>query len=364
MAEYIFGFTGISAIIALLKDYLFKTPQIVHPKPKIYDPNVEIFDDEYIKPNQLEKFLISKIQDQRIAIKLVTNAIIRASTIWNNQNSLPNTLLFIGPSDCGKVFLSKQLARSQKRPYIFYDMDQYQDEQSLNILIQKLNSNFQTFPNPVVVFNQFNLIHPSGFEYFLEVLKNGEIIINKNIEKETIISLKNVLFIFILDSTDEIVDQVLNSNYEKDNQDLSIDDLLDRISILRSIIIPLIIKHLKVPRDILLRCNNIIPFFYFSNVELANDLINLMNILNEKGKKLKNIKLEWSEGVLIWLMKRYRQNIPLSSLIENHILNLLAFHDEEIKEGEKVILTVVRDKIELRFPNRDYFQFERMKSKL
>lgn len=364
MAEYVFGFTGILAIGALIKDYLFKPTQIKIQKPKNYDPNIEIYEDSQIDSSNLEKFLLSKVQDQRIAIKMVTNTIVRASTIWNNQEKLLNCLLFIGPNDCGKVYLSKQIARSQKRPFIFYDMEQYQNDSNLDYLIQKMILNFETFPNSIVVFNQFNLLSPNGFLYIKEILDQGEIIINKDGDKEKIIDLKNLIFIFNIDSNDEIVNDVLNSNYEKDNTELTIEDLMDRMSLLRSIIIPLIVKYLKVPREILTRCNSIVPFFYFSNIELANDLLNLLNLLNEKGKKLKKIKLEWSEGVLIWLMKRYRQNIPLTSLIENHILNLLAFHDKEIKEGERVNLTIVKDKIVVKFPDRDYFQFDRMKSKL
>lgn len=195
--------------------------------------------------------------------------------------------------------------------------------------------------------------------------KGDKTVSGPRIIKEVLIDATRAIFVLCTDMNNETVTKILNIPEKKltDIDSENVDDVLDRVVEFRNEVEPEIIKHFDQKCNTLFinRINAVIPFFAFSNVELANQILKILNDFAKKALEMRRIKLTWSEGVIIWLMLKYKPSIPVHSLIENHVLSVLAMNDHLIRENEHVHLVVgVDNKITVRFPN----QWRNLRSRL
>jgi ATP-dependent Clp protease ATP-binding subunit ClpA len=103
----------------------------------------------------------------------------------------------------------------------------------------------------------------------------------------------------------------------------------------------------KCPDSLLDAFTAIIPYFEFSNVELVTKILHVLRQFKQIASDRKNIRLTWSEDVVIWLMKQFVDNFSngrytsVQRLIEVHILTRLAIIDQTIESGDHVHLNVI-----------------------
>jgi ATP-dependent Clp protease ATP-binding subunit ClpA len=263
----------------------------------------------------------------------------------DEKKELPIRYFFIGSKNCGKVFLSKKLSESLHRPYSYFDMNYYKDESSLHSLIHThVSSVVMKHPNAVMVFHHFDKGNKEKCLIFERILQSGEIeFFNQHVET---LSCRNNIFIFLMDTSNEMVSNLLNKMNPNHPQENSITFLMDELNEFRYFVTPILKnEYLKLEKSntFLEKMNLIVPFFYFSKNELLNELNILLKNIQRKGKEKKNLTITWSENVLFFLIKKYRPTISLNNLVENYILNL--FTREMNSVDQSIHLDVQREEI-------------------
>eukprot|EP01080_Neovahlkampfia_damariscottae_P009895 gene9895-2217_t len=366
--ETLFIFGGFTSALAIIKELLwnYKNEVIKEKKEIINEPDIELFDKNKKIKNikDLEEYLNEEIMNQKIAIKLLYFSLLRNNTIWNDKE-LPLSYFFIGSKNSGKIYLSKKLSESLNRPFLYFDLNYYKEEDKFNELIYfKLSKLILKYPNSIIIFNNFEKGNKIKFNFFDKILNLGEIESLDDENKIETINCKNIIFIFSSIITNELVSNLLsNSNNNLINNSTNHENnILDELNEFRFYITPLLNNHLKL-KDVsfLNRINLIVPFFQFSNNELFKSFNNLLKQVEKKGKEELNLTITWSESVIFFLIKKYRPTIiKLNLIIENHILNLLALNYDNIKKDDHIHLDVdlKNNKIILKYPKRNNFYFD------
>jgi ATP-dependent Clp protease ATP-binding subunit ClpA len=263
----------------------------------------------------------------------------------DENKELPIRYLFIGSKNSGKVYLSKKLSESLHRPFSYFDMNYYKDESSFHSLLHSnLSSLVMEHPNAVILFHHFDKGYKEKCSIFERILDSGEVeYLNKDNNVDTI-SCRNNIFIFLMDTSNEMVSNLLNKmnhQFFSKEEETSTTTLLmmDELNEFRFYITPMLKnEYLKEKSLFLEKMNLIVPFFYFSKNELLNELNVLLKNIQRKGKEKKNLTITYSENVLFFLIKKYRPTISLTSLVENYILNVFTL--KEIKQDDAIHLDV------------------------
>ena len=274
------------------------------------------------------------------------------------------------------------MSESLNRPFSYFDLNFYKEEEKFNDLIYfKLSNLILKYPNSIIIFNNFEKGNKIKFNFFEKILNQGEIeSLDKNNEnKIETINCKNIIFIFSSNISNQLVSNLLSSTtsslsilndslmnkklflkQEKEKEEEN--NILDELNEFRYYITPLLKNHLKLKQvSFLNRINLIVPFFQFSNMELFKNFNNLLKDIEKKEKEELNLTITWSESVLFFLIKKYRPTIiKLNLIIENHILNLLALNYDDIKLNDHIHfdLDLKKNKIILKYPKRNNFYFD------
>jgi ATP-dependent Clp protease ATP-binding subunit ClpA len=201
-------------------------------------------------------------------------------------------------------------------------------------------------PNAVILFHHFDKGYKEKCSIFERILDSGEVeYLNKENHVETI-SCRNNIFIFLMDTSNEMVSNLLNKMnhhfFSKEGEEMRTGTtllMMDELNEFRFYITPMLKnEYLKEKSLFLEKMNLIVPFFYFSKNELLNELNVLLKNIQRKGKEKKNLTITYSENVLFFLIKKYRPTISLTSLVENYILNVFTL--KEIKQDDSIHLDV------------------------
>jgi ATP-dependent Clp protease ATP-binding subunit ClpA len=100
--ESIFIVAGVGAFFAIVREYL-NTSSIKEKIIKKTEKEITLYNTSPKIPlNKLENYLKENLKDQSLAIKLISNSLLRDSTIWNKGDEKPFVWVFCGPTDSGK----------------------------------------------------------------------------------------------------------------------------------------------------------------------------------------------------------------------------------------------------------------------
>ncbi|MBR6253724.1 MAG: ATP-dependent Clp protease ATP-binding subunit [Clostridia bacterium] len=151
-------------------------------------PISNLFDKDYDDLNNLEKCLSSKIIGQDEAIKEISMTIKKSSLGIGNQSRPIGSFMFLGPTGCGKTYLSTEIAKAlygTKDAIIKIDMSEYMEKHTVSKLIGAppgyvgfedggfLTDRVRKRPYSVIVFDEIEKAHPDVFNILLQILDEG-----------------------------------------------------------------------------------------------------------------------------------------------------------------------------------------------
>merc|ERR1712003_372530 len=140
---------------------------------------------------KLDKRLQQRVIGQNLAIKEVTDAILRSKAGLARENQPTGSFLFLGPTGVGKTELSKalfsELYDGDERHLVRIDMSEYQEQHSVARLIGappgyighdeggQLTEAVRKKPYTVVLLDEVEKAHPKVLTILLQVLDEGRL---------------------------------------------------------------------------------------------------------------------------------------------------------------------------------------------
>merc|ERR1739848_857870 len=172
---------------------------------------------------KLDKRLEQRVIGQNLAIKEVTDAILRSKAGLSRENQPDGSFLFLGPTGVGKTELSKalfsELYDGDERHLVRIDMSEYQEQHSVARLIGappgyvghdeggQLTEAVRRRPYTVVLFDEIEKAHPRVLTVLLQVLDDGRLTDSKgrtvDFTNTVIILTSNVGAEYLLNVRDE-----------------------------------------------------------------------------------------------------------------------------------------------------------------
>ncbi|WP_293788111.1 AAA family ATPase, partial [uncultured Aeromicrobium sp.] len=153
-------------------------------------PVARLKEGERNKILNLDATLKERVVGQDEAIKLVSDAIIRARSGIRDPRRPIGSFIFLGPTGVGKTELAKALAQAlfdSESAMIRLDMSEYQERHTVSRLVGappgyvgydeggQLTEAVRRRPYSVVLFDEIEKAHPDVFNTLLQVLDDGRI---------------------------------------------------------------------------------------------------------------------------------------------------------------------------------------------
>jgi len=153
-------------------------------------PVTKLMEKEREKLLRLESILHERVVGQAEAVKLVSDAVLRARAGIKDPNRPIGSFLFLGPTGVGKTELAKALASSlfdSEEQIIRIDMSEYMEKHAVSRLIGappgyvgyeeggQLTEAIRRKPYSVVLLDEVEKAHPEVFNILLQVLDDGRI---------------------------------------------------------------------------------------------------------------------------------------------------------------------------------------------
>ena len=153
-------------------------------------PINKLIGSEKDKLLNLENNMLKRVKGQDEAIKLVSNAIIRARAGIKDPNRPIGSFIFLGPTGVGKTEVAKTLAYElfdDERHMIRIDMSEYMESHSVSRLIGsppgyvgydeggQLTEVVRRNPYSIVLFDEIEKAHRDVFNILLQILDDGRI---------------------------------------------------------------------------------------------------------------------------------------------------------------------------------------------
>ena len=281
----------------------------------------------------LETNMKERVKGQDDAIKLVSDAIIRARAGIKDPSKPIGSFIFLGPTGVGKTEVAKTLASNlfdSEKHMIRIDMSEYMESFNVSRLIGsppgyvgydeggQLTEAVRRNPYSIVLFDEIEKAHKDVFNILLQILDEGRLTDNKGV----VVDFKNTIIIM----TSNIGSQYMfeNNNDELINNELN--------------------KYFKP--EILNRIDEIVRFNSLSNElleKIANKFIKQLKSRLEKqnitleftplaiSKIIENgSNIEYGARPLKRFIQKYIETIIAKKLLENStISNLLVDFNEE-----------------------------------
>lgn len=184
----------------------------------------------------LEDILHNRVYGQDEAIKVVSDAVLRARAGLKDKNKPIGSFIFLGPTGVGKTETAKALTESlfdDERNMIRIDMSEYMEKHSVSRLVGsppgyvgydeggQLTEAVRRKPYSVILFDEIEKAHPDVFNILLQVLDDGRLTDNQgrtvDFKNTVIIMTSNIGSQFLIDGISEdgeIEDSVRNSVME------------------------------------------------------------------------------------------------------------------------------------------------------
>lgn len=153
-------------------------------------PVTKLVESEREKLLRLESILHERVIGQDEAVRLVSDAILRARAGIKDPNRPIGSFMFLGPTGVGKTELAKALAQhlfDSEEHIIRIDMSEYMEKHTVSRLIGappgyvgyeqggQLTEAVRRNPYSVVLFDEIEKAHPEVFNILLQMLDDGRI---------------------------------------------------------------------------------------------------------------------------------------------------------------------------------------------
>lgn len=153
-------------------------------------PLKRIMESEKTKILSLYTELQKRVLGQDVALRLVSDAILRQRAGLNNPNRPIGSFLFLGPTGVGKTEVARSLAFAlfdDERHIVRIDMSEYMEKFSVSRLIGappgyvgydeggQLTEAVRRSPYSIILFDEIEKAHPEVFNLLLQVLDDGRL---------------------------------------------------------------------------------------------------------------------------------------------------------------------------------------------
>lgn len=301
-------------------------------------PISKLASGEKEKMLHLEDNMKKRVMGQDEAIKLVSEAIIRARSSIKDENRPIGSFIFLGPTGVGKTEVARTLAYElfdDEKHMIRIDMSEYMEPHSVARLIGsppgyvgyddagQLTEAVRRNPYSIVLFDEIEKAHRDIFNVLLQILDDGRITDSHG----RTVDFKNTIIIMTSNIGSEYI---LEDN---NNHDLVMSKLKENFR-----------------PEFLNRVDEIIIFNSLNKDTMYQILDKLISDLNKRLKD-KNINLSLTDKAKNFIVDSgFDHNYgarPLKRFIVKNLETILArgLIDNTIKVGDKLIVDVDKDKL-------------------
>jgi len=295
-------------------------------------PITKLIDSEKDKLLNLEKNMLLRVKGQDEAIKLVSDAIIRARAGIKDPKRPIGSFIFLGPTGVGKTEVAKTLANElfdDERHMIRIDMSEYMESHSVSRLIGsppgyigydeggQLTEAVRRNPYSIILFDEIEKAHKDVFNILLQILDDGRITDSQG----RTVDFKNTIIIMTSNLGSEYIIENLNNS----------DELV--MTELRKTFKPEFIN----------RIDEIIIFKSLNEKIIYQILDKIINDVEERLKE-KNISITLTEEAKKYIVDnsydlRYGAR-PIKRFVTKTVENLIACEiiNDNIKYNSKIII--------------------------
>lgn len=301
-------------------------------------PISKLVGSERDKLLHLEDNMKKRVMGQNDAIKLVSDAIIRARAGIKDPNRPIGSFIFLGPTGVGKTEVARTLAYElfdDEKHMIRIDMSEYMEPHSVARLIGsppgyvgyddggQLTEAVRRNPYSIVLFDEIEKAHKDVFNILLQILDDGRITDSQG----RTVDFKNTIIIMTSN---------LGSEYILENKDNSSELVLNEL------------KHTFKP-EFINRIDEIIIFKSLSK-NVVQDILNKIIKDVEKRLKDKNISINITNNAKEYIInnsydERYGAR-PIKRYVARNIETLIANNiiSNTISYGDKITIDVNKNK--------------------
>ena len=290
----------------------------------------------------LEENMKKRVKGQDEALKLVSEAIIRARAGIKDPNRPIGSFIFLGPTGVGKTEVAKTLAKElfdDERHMVRIDMSEYMESFSVSRLVGappgyvgydeggQLTEAVRRNPYSIVLFDEIEKAHKDVFNILLQILDDGRITDSQG----RTVDFKNTIIIMTSN---------LGSEYILENKENANELVMDEL------------RHTFKP-EFINRIDEII-IFKSLNKDIVYDILN--KIINEVQDRLsdKKIKITLTDTAKKYIIdhsydERYGAR-PIKRYVSRNVETMLAnaIITDKIKFNSEVIIDVENDQLVLK----------------
>ncbi|MGN0940305.1 MAG: ATP-dependent chaperone ClpB [Selenomonadaceae bacterium] len=288
-------------------------------------PVTKMLTGEREKLLHLADVLHERVVGQDEAVKVVSEAILRARAGIKDPNRPIGSFIFLGPTGVGKTELAKTLAEAlfdDERSMIRIDMSEYMEKHSVARLIGappgyvgydeggQLTEAVRRRPYSVILLDEIEKAHRDVFNVLLQILDDGRLTDGKG----RVVNFKNTVIIMTSNLGSH---EILNKNFDEAQK--AVKELL---------------KEYFRP-EFLNRVDDIVVFHALEKAQVKDIAALLLKNLSERLEKQVKISLSWDDETLDALADEgFDPNFgarPLRRLISHGIETILS---EKIIRGD------------------------------
>ena len=295
-------------------------------------PVTKMLTGEREKLVHLEDVLHERVVGQDEAVRVVSEAILRARAGIKDPNRPIGSFIFLGPTGVGKTELAKTLAESlfdDERSMIRIDMSEYMEKHSVARLIGappgyvgydeggQLTEAVRRRPYSVILLDEIEKAHRDVFNVLLQILDDGRLTDGKG----RVVNFKNTVIIMTSNLGSH---EILNKDFKE--AEAAVKDIL---------------KDYFRP-EFLNRVDDIVVFKALAKEQVKKIAAILLQALNTRLERQVKISLAWSDDVLTALSEQgFDSNFgarPLRRLLSHSVETALSKEiiKGEIQEGDTV----------------------------
>ena len=313
-------------------------------------PLAKMLTGEREKLLHLEDTLHERVVGQDEAVKVVSEAILRARAGIKDPNRPIGSFIFLGPTGVGKTELAKTLAEAlfdDERSIIRVDMSEYMEKHTVARLIGappgyvgydeggQLTEAVRRRPYSVILLDEIEKAHRDIFNVLLQILDDGRLTDGKG----RVVNFKNTVIIM-----------TSNLGSQEILQRAKIGFITNKAFAEAETIIKDLLKNYFRP-EFLNRIDDIVVFKSLAKEQVKAIAEILLKTLSERLEKQINVKLTWTdEAVTALSEKGFDANFGARPL------RRLLTHTVETELSKKIISGEVKegDTVEIGFDGKDF----------
>jgi ATP-dependent Clp protease ATP-binding subunit ClpC len=311
-------------------------------------PVSRMLEGEAEKLIHMEERLHERIVNQEEAVSVISEAIRRGRAGLKDPKRPVGSFIFLGPTGVGKTELAKALAQflfEDEDAMIRLDMSEFQEKHTVSRLIGappgyvgyeeagQLTEAVRRRPFRAILFDEVEKAHPDVFNILLQILEDGRLTDGHG----RTVDFRNTVVIMTSNlGTQEFQRQAIGFSRQEKGEQQRLKSAVESE-----------LKRTFRP-EFLNRVDDIVIFQPLTEEHLKK-IVDLLILEVQKRLDERNIKLELSDEVKAWLLKKGYEPAygarPLRRAIQRYVENPLSSRilQGEIKDGETVVVGVSGD---------------------